>query len=208
MQAGGHEPGLHRIPYVEQPPANPQLKVRRAYQALVISAAGSIPTRGRSTRPTPGVYNRSKVIETAVADARTQAEVQTMPRTNKPAKTKAPAAEVNGPTAGEVLTLAEAAAYLRLSEAEVLQLVEQQGLPARRLAQVWRFLKTAIQDWLRTGPAQAINKADQLAIIGAWKDDPNLEDMVEEIYRKRGRPITEDGSYRLFHGLNWEPERK
>jgi hypothetical protein len=39
------------------------------------------------------------------------------------------------------------------------------------------------------------------ALAGAWKDDPELENIVEEIYRQRGRPITEDGSYRLFHGL-------
>jgi hypothetical protein len=47
-----------------------------------------------------------------------------------------------------------------------------------------------------------------MAVVGMWKDDPDLEDMVEEIYRRRGRPITEDGSYRLFHGLGPETERK
>jgi hypothetical protein len=40
------------------------------------------------------------------------------------------------------------------------------------------------------------------------KDDPYLEDMLEEIYRARGRPITEDGSYRLFHGLRPEDVKK
>src|SRR5205823_4609521 len=50
----------------------------------------------------------------------------------KPAKAAKPAvaAEVNGP-AGEVLTLAEAAAYLRLPEDEVVRLVNQQELPGR-----------------------------------------------------------------------------
>src|SRR5438067_9111441 len=120
-----------------------------------------------------------------------------MPR-KKPQPVPVPSSEpasaaVNGPP-GEVLTLAEAAAYLRFSEADVLRLVDQQGLPARRLANEWRFLKAAIQQWLSTPPPR-YSKEDQAAVIGSWKDDPYLEDMLEEIYRQRGRPITEDGSY-------------
>ena len=53
----------------------------------------------------------------------------------------------------KVLTLAEAAAYLRFPEADVLRLVDEQALPARRLGNQWRFLKEAIRDWMRTGPA-------------------------------------------------------
>jgi hypothetical protein len=79
----------------------------------------------------------------------------------------------------------------------------------RLLGQQWRFLKTAIQLWLSTGSATPEGrKAAQLAVAGAWKDDPHLEDIVEEIYRWRGRPITEDGSNRLFHGLSAESDRK
>jgi excisionase family DNA binding protein len=125
-----------------------------------------------------------------------------MPRAKKPEPTPPPQpAAVNGPP-GEVLTLAEAAAYLRLPEADVLRLVDEQALPARRLGKEWRFLKSAIQDWLRSGSPPGPSKEAQLAAIGSWQDDPYLEDMLEEIYRRRGRPITEDGSYRLFHGLN------
>jgi excisionase family DNA binding protein len=134
-----------------------------------------------------------------------------MPRTkkSKPVPTPQPepqCAVVNG-SQGEVLTLAEAAAYLRFTEAEVLRLVHEQALPARRLANEWRFLKAAIQQWLSNPPPQGSKEAI-LAVAGAWKDDPDLEDMVEEIYRRRGRPITEDGSYRLFHGLSRESEQK
>ncbi|MHB1424179.1 MAG: hypothetical protein ACYC3I_13470 [Gemmataceae bacterium] len=43
-----------------------------------------------------------------------------------------------------------------------------------------------------------------MAAAGAFKDDPDLLALVEDAYRKRGRPITEDGSYNLLHGL--EPE--
>jgi excisionase family DNA binding protein len=111
-----------------------------------------------------------------------------MPRTKKPKPEPTPRpipqpAAVNGP-AGEVLTLAEAAAYLRFSEADVLRLVDQQGLPARRLANEWRFLKTAIQDWLRTPPPTS-NKEAWLALAGIWKDVPYVEQELEEIYRRR-----------------------
>jgi excisionase family DNA binding protein len=41
----------------------------------------------------------------------------------------------------EVLTLAEAAAYLRFSEEDVVRLVHEQGLPGRRLDREWRFLR-------------------------------------------------------------------
>jgi excisionase family DNA binding protein len=115
---------------------------------------------------------------------------------------------MNGP-GDEVLTLAEAAAYLRLPEADVIAAANSQGLPGRVLGGEWRFLKAAIQQWLSTAaPTAEMRKAAQLAIVGKWKDDPYLEDMLEDIYRGRGRPITEDGSYRLFHGLSVESDRK
>ncbi len=134
-----------------------------------------------------------------------------MPRPRKPRPDPTPQTEpqavaVNGPP-GEVLTLAEAAAYLRLAEADVISAVHAQGLPGRLINGEWRFLKTAIQQWLST-PLPKGSKEAQMAVVGAWKDDPYLEDMVEEIYRRRGRPITEDGSYRLFHGLSRESDPK
>jgi excisionase family DNA binding protein len=119
-----------------------------------------------------------------------------MPRAKKqpePAPQPVPVrAAANGPM-GEILTLSEAAAYLRLSESDVLRLVDEQRLPARQLGKEWRFLKTAIQDWLRTGPPPKPSKEALLAAIGSWKDDPYLEEMLKEIYRKRGRPMTEEG---------------
>jgi excisionase family DNA binding protein len=129
-----------------------------------------------------------------------------MPRTKKTKPEPVRQAESspyvgNGPP-GEVLTLAEAAAYLRLPEADVIRLVHCQGLPGRVLGVEFRFLKAAIQQWLCMGsPTLASRKAAQLEAAGAFKDDPDLLGIVENIYRKRGRPITEDGSYNLLHGL-------
>jgi excisionase family DNA binding protein len=98
-----------------------------------------------------------------------------------------------GPT-DEVLTLPEAAAYLRLPEADVQRLVLEQGLPARRLGSEWRFLKAAIQDWLRTGSFPKGGKEAWMELAGAWKDDPLVDEELQEIYRRRGRPMTEDES--------------
>jgi len=131
-----------------------------------------------------------------------------MPRAKtKSGKVQATATpNVNGPL-GEVLTLAEAAAYLRLPEDEVVQLVHQQGLPGRFAGTEWRFFKAALQEWL-SQPLPKPSKEAVLSVVGSWKDDPDLEAMVEEIYRQRGRPITEDGSYKLFHGLSRESSSK
>ena len=90
----------------------------------------------------------------------------------------------------EVLTLAEAAHYLRVTEAEVLRMVREQGLPGRRIGNEWRFLIVSLQDWLRQGPS-ARERLMQLA--GAWKDDPQLAEIVREAYRQRGRAMTEEG---------------
>jgi hypothetical protein len=74
-----------------------------------------------------------------------------------------------------------------------MQLVRDQGLPCRRTGAEWRFLKAAIQEWLKSGPPPTSSKEALLAMAGAWKDDPTVPEMLEEIYRQRGRPMTEDG---------------
>jgi excisionase family DNA binding protein len=105
----------------------------------------------------------------------------------------APPAVANTPVdpagTGDVLTLAEAAAYLRVAEGDVLRTVREQKLPGRLIAGQWRFLKAAIQDWLRSAPPRGSTEA-LLRWAGAFKDDPDLEEIVREAYRKRGRPIT------------------
>ena len=115
-----------------------------------------------------------------------------------PAKPKSPTASTTATRpAGDdgmpadVLTLAEAAAYLRTSPEEVLHLVREQGLPGRRVGDDCRFLKAAIQDWLRAPPSSSSKQGFWQVHFGALKDDPFLEEMLEGIYRQRGRAEVE-----------------
>lgn len=107
-------------------------------------------------------------------------------RSSLPTRRRAAPIEV----VSDVLTLAEAAKYLRLSEDEVIQLTTRRGLPGRRAGRDWRFLKVALQDWL-TRPEPPTDNAVFLELAGRFQDDPFLEDIVSDAYRQRGRPITE-----------------
>ncbi len=93
--------------------------------------------------------------------------------------------------AGEVLTLAEAAAFLRVTEQDVLSLVGAQGLPGRKVGDDWRFLKAAVTGWLGAAAVPDKGRFWQTH-FGALKDDPYLEAMLQEIYRRRGRPETDE----------------
>jgi excisionase family DNA binding protein len=50
-----------------------------------------------------------------------------------------------------ILTLTEAAEYLRISEPKLAELATDGDVPARRIGGEWRFLRKALDDWLRSG---------------------------------------------------------
>jgi hypothetical protein len=103
--------------------------------------------------------------------------------------------EANGATTPEVMTLAEAAAYLRLSEPVVQRLALNGRLPGRVAEGEWRFLLSALRIWLSgtdfaipPEPASHLSsKKRMLAVAGCLADDDTLEAMGEEIYRERKR---------------------
>ena len=47
--------------------------------------------------------------------------------------------------------------------------------------------------WLNIPPLKT-NKEAWMALAGIWKDDPYVEEELKEIYRRRGRPMTDDKS--------------
>src|SRR5207248_9885966 len=94
-----------------------------------------------------------------------------------------PSATTTNGLVGEVFTLTEAAAYLRVAEPAVLQLVREQDLPGRLVGSEWRFSRSAIQEWLSQPPPKKSNEGIW-ALAGSWKGDPYLDEMLKEIYRQ------------------------
>jgi len=83
-----------------------------------------------------------------------------------------------------VLTLKELAHYLRLPEEKIEKEAVQGRIPGRRIEKDWRFLRTAIDDWLRSHDSRTI----LLHQAGALSDDDTLEELRSNIYLNRGRP--------------------
>ncbi len=110
---------------------------------------------------------------------------QTKTKTRPPRK---PRPNELPPAALEVFTLAEAAAYLRVSEVDVVDLATKHGLPGRKIRDQWRFHKQGVVNWLLRPSA----KERLLRHAGAMADDPDLEAMLARIYQERGRPMIED----------------
>ena len=87
----------------------------------------------------------------------------------------------------DVLTLDEAAEYLRLSK-EILERQAAKGyIPGRRIEDTWRFLKAAIDEWLRSQDSRTI----LIQQGGALADDETLAELRSAIYAQRGRPEVE-----------------
>ena len=84
----------------------------------------------------------------------------------------------------EVLTLEEVAAYLRLPQATVARQAAQGALPGRQIDDTWRFLKAAIDDWLRSQDSRTL----LLYQAGALADDEMLPAVRDAIYAARKRP--------------------
>lgn len=83
----------------------------------------------------------------------------------------------------DVLTLDEVADYLRLPTETIERQARQGALPARRIEDSWRFLKSAIDDWLRSQDSRLV----LLQQAGALADDELLPELRTEIYNQRGR---------------------
>jgi excisionase family DNA binding protein len=61
------------------------------------------------------------------------------------------------PRFDDILTLADAAAYLRVPEDAVLKLASDGMIPAQRIGGEWRFSRKALNDWVRYGGQQRRN---------------------------------------------------
>ncbi|WP_309744454.1 helix-turn-helix domain-containing protein [Chamaesiphon sp. OTE_20_metabat_361] len=87
-------------------------------------------------------------------------------------------------TIPDVLTLEEASSYLRLSIETVASLASKGNIPGRKIENDWRFLKSAIDDWLRAKNGNSILRSQ----AGVLADDESLPQLRESIYQARERP--------------------
>ena len=83
----------------------------------------------------------------------------------------------------EVLDLEEVATYLRLAVDVIADQAEHGQIPGRKISDAWRFLKTAIDDWLRSVDDRAL----PLRQSGALADDDTLAALRRNIYQSRKR---------------------
>ena len=84
----------------------------------------------------------------------------------------------------QVLTLEEVAAYLRLPSETIARQAAQGQIPGRKIEDAWRFLKAAIDEWLRSHDGRIL----MLRHAGALADDETLPELRNSIYRLRERP--------------------
>jgi excisionase family DNA binding protein len=80
-----------------------------------------------------------------------------------------------------ILTLEEVADYLRLSPEIVLQEAIAGKIPGQSIGDHWRFLKSAIDEWLRSRDSRTI----LLQQAGVFANDETLELIQAQIDRDR-----------------------
>src|SRR5205807_9639342 len=89
----------------------------------------------------------------------------------------------------EVLTLEEVAKYLRIPKDTIVRQAAQGAIPGRQIEDTWRFLKAAIDDWLRSYDSRTL----LLQQAGALTDDEALPNLRKKIYADRKRPEVANG---------------
>jgi excisionase family DNA binding protein len=88
----------------------------------------------------------------------------------------------------DVLTLEEVAEYLRLPKEMIQREAARGRIPGRQIDDTWRFLKAALDDWLRSRDSRTI----LLQQAGALAADETLAHLRAAIYAERGRPEHEE----------------
>jgi len=83
----------------------------------------------------------------------------------------------------ELMTLEEAAAYLRVTKKTIYRLLKQGKIPATKVGHQWRFNKASIDEWLQQKPGGA--KANILVI----DDEETIRSLFKEILEELGHRV-------------------
>lgn len=94
----------------------------------------------------------------------------------------------NGTNNG-TLDLAAASKFLNIREPMLAILAEQGRVPARKVGKGWRFTQVRLEKWMRDEREPEIALLQQ---AGTWKDDPDIDGILKDIYKARGRPEREE----------------
>jgi excisionase family DNA binding protein len=87
----------------------------------------------------------------------------------------------------DVLTLKEAAAYLRLRERTVLAAARKGAIPAAKIGREWRFSRRQLLEWLEEAaiPEELVEQGMIQAAEAAYCDPGNQERLTAEDVRAR-----------------------
>ncbi len=134
-----------------------------------------------------------------MATAKSQAKSKTPTRPSAETQPKAEAQPQAATERTDVLTLAEAAAFLRVKQEDLAELAERNGVPAQKIATEWRFLRLALEYWLggKQFHGKEINQAAnplepevgfKEALLAQWGIFPDYKDLQEQLaYHKAFR---------------------
>jgi len=101
----------------------------------------------------------------------------------------------------EVMTLEEAAAFLRLTPEAVRSLAETQRIPARRVGEAWRFSRPALVEWLKGEELASIRGRQAPAGAPATVGEPRTAPTAEEIALRDQAVLLKRGATTLDFGL-------
>ncbi len=90
----------------------------------------------------------------------------------------------------DVLTLEEAAVYLKVEYGAIRRLLKEQGLPGRKIGEEWRFLRGALADWLRAPGGAPVPAVQPERVERPKREERPREDRprFEERFQKEERP--------------------
>ncbi|MCM8812364.1 MAG: helix-turn-helix domain-containing protein [Candidatus Omnitrophica bacterium] len=60
--------------------------------------------------------------------------------------------KISGGSIMDILTLKEAADFLKLSERSIYRLLKEGKIPARKIMHKWRFEREQLKEWVRNDP--------------------------------------------------------
>ena len=89
----------------------------------------------------------------------------------------------------DILTLEEAAAFLRVPVESALRSAAHEGMPGRCIDGQWRFTKSGLTNWLQ----RKSNKEILLSQAGAMADDESWPEVRKWMNAQAGRPEIVEG---------------